>query len=232
MTSFITFSLEAPDQRKPQCLLQCWSGWADVSEPPLLFLFFLVVIPSSFGAAYGFLFILSLHTQHAFLALKPPCVVPATPYLPQYSHLFQFLFTPLPPPPSLLPIFVCVICFWRPFWFVLFVCFCFFCWELWFFLASSVITLFSFFVASPLLAACLKLFHEPMHDSNHANFKWFKVWYDFFLSFFLKWWFHFDFQMFSFFFSPPSVLQTSNILPFSPFLLLCKCGTVRLLVSF
>lgn len=54
--------------------------------------------PSCLAAAYGYLFILSLHTPHAILALKPPCVVPATPCLPQYDHLFPFLF--YPPPPS------------------------------------------------------------------------------------------------------------------------------------
>lgn len=141
---------------------------------------------------------LSSHPTCLFGPEAPLCC-PSNSLFATIQPSFPISIYPSPPSP-LLPIFVCVICFWRPFWFVLFVCFCFFCWELWFFffLASSVITLFSFFVASPLLAACLKLFHEPMHDSNHANFKWFKVWYDFFLSFFLKWWFHFDFQMFSF----------------------------------
>lgn len=60
--------------------------------------------PSCLASAYGYLFILSLHTAHAILALKPPCVVPATPCLPQYDHLFPFLFYPPNTPP---PFFLC-----------------------------------------------------------------------------------------------------------------------------
>lgn len=158
---------------------------------------------------------LSSHPTCLFGPEAPLCC-PSNSLFATIQPSFPISIYPSSPPPSLLPIFVCVICFWRPFWFVLFVCFCFFCWELWFFLASSVITLFSFFVASPLLAACLKLFHEPMHDSNHANFKWFKVWYDFFLFLFkmvIPFWFS-DVL----FFSPPHLFfRLQTFCPFPPF---------------
>lgn len=144
--------------------------------------------------------LLSLFTPHMLLWSWSPPSPPHTPTprcCPSNSlvttiqpSLFISISNLTPPKVlSLLSIFVCVILFLkpvlvRPIRLLLFLLLR----QLWFFFffASSVITLFSFFVASPLLAACLKLFHEPMHDSNHADFKWFKVWYYSFLSFLLS----------------------------------------------
>lgn len=186
MTYFITFSVGAPDQRKPQhlfrLLIRMYRCLITSFIPRSSSLSSILLWHGVWISVYS----LSSRPTRLFFFLSP------WSWSPSLCCRSNFLFTTIQPsiPMSLLPLspsfsasnLRCVISFWRPFWFVLFVCFCFFCWTSFDFLASSVITLFSFSVASPLLAACLKLFHEPMHDSNHTDFKWSKVWYDSFLS--------------------------------------------------
>lgn len=162
------------------------------APPPVLIMMYRCLITSLISRSSSLSSILLWHCVWISVYTLSSCP-PLRSWSPSLCCRSNFLFTTIQPsiPMSLLPLspsfsasnLRCVISFWRPFWFVLFVCFCFFCWTSFDFLASSVITLFSFSVASPLLAACLKLFHEPMHDSNHAGFKWSKVWYDSFLSF-------------------------------------------------